>query len=99
MTLPPKNISRICIVGTAIAMMSSCRTAPQEKETKYLKRGQEQLAKKDYSRALLDFKNAAQTMPKDPEPYYQSGLAYLATQNIPSAAAPSAKALYFKPTQ
>jgi tetratricopeptide (TPR) repeat protein len=33
--------------------------------------------KQDYSRALLEFKNAARLQPKSGEPYYQAALAYL----------------------
>jgi tetratricopeptide (TPR) repeat protein len=35
------------------------------------------LQKKDYNRALLRYKAAIKMAPKDPEPYYQMGLAYL----------------------
>jgi tetratricopeptide (TPR) repeat protein len=35
--------------------------------------------KKDYARALLEFKNAAAATPKDAEPYYQLGLAFFGT--------------------
>ena len=37
------------------------------------------MAKKDYARAALEFRSAAQAMPNDPEPYYQLGLASLST--------------------
>ena len=40
-------------------------------------KGKERLAQKDYARAILEFKNAAQTIPLDPEPYYQLGLVHL----------------------
>ena len=39
------------------------------------------LAKKDYGRAALEFRNAVKVMPKDAEPYYQLGLTYLASGN------------------
>jgi len=52
---------------------------------------------KDYSRALLEFKNASQAMPKDPEPIYQSGVVYLEAQQIPSAVAAFRKALELNP--
>src|SRR5437016_5096565 len=91
------NASRICVLSALMATVSGCISPPEHKEVKYLKRGQEQLAKKDYSRALLEFKNAAQAMPKDPEPYYQSGLTYLATENIPGAVAAFRKATELNP--
>ena len=36
-------------------------------------------------------------MPKDPEPFYQSGLAYLETQNIPNAVAAFRRAVELNP--
>ena len=37
------------------------------------------MAKKDYGRAVLEFRNAGRVMPKDAEPHYQLALAYLAS--------------------
>jgi tetratricopeptide (TPR) repeat protein len=59
-------------------MSTGCSTSPQAKEAKHLKRGAELRDKKDYSRSLLEFKNASLAMPKDAEPYYQMGLTFLA---------------------
>ena len=64
---------------------SGCRTSPQEKEAGFLKRGQALLAKKDYQRALLEFRNASSIMPRDAEPYYQTGLAYLQIRDLTNA--------------
>jgi tetratricopeptide (TPR) repeat protein len=60
-----------------LAGAAGCRTSPQAREQRFLKRGQAQMAKKDYARAALEFRSAAQAMPNDPEPYYQWGLASL----------------------
>src|ERR1035437_10668779 len=56
-----------------------CNRSPQAKEAQYLKRGAALIAKKDYGRAVLEFRNAIKAMPKDAEPYYQLGLTYLAS--------------------
>jgi tetratricopeptide (TPR) repeat protein len=56
-----------------------CSTSPQAKEANSLRRGTAMRDKKDYTRALIEFKNAASAMPKDAEPYYQMALTYLAT--------------------
>ena len=40
------------------------------------------MEKKDYGRAVLEFRNAVKVMPKDAEPYYQLGLTYLASGNV-----------------
>src|ERR1700685_2661256 len=59
-------------------MSAGCSSSPQAKEAKHLKKGAELRDKKDYSRALLEFKNASLAMPKDAEPYYQMGLTFMA---------------------
>lgn len=87
-----------CIVTVLIAIgISGCNTSPQVKELTALKRGESLLAKKDYARALLEFKNAARAMPKDAEPYYQMGLAYLAASDIPNAARAFGRATELNP--
>ena len=52
---------------------------------KFLAEGEKQLEKKDYPRAILQFRNAVQAKPKEAEPYYQLGLAYLASGDLRKA--------------
>jgi tetratricopeptide (TPR) repeat protein len=94
-----KSANRVWILGAlvAIAVSTGCRTSPEAKEARGLKRGAELLAKKDYSRALLEFQNASQAMPKDAEPYYQMGLAYLGLANIRGSAASFRRATEMNP--
>jgi tetratricopeptide (TPR) repeat protein len=80
-----------------LAVAAGCRTSPQATEQLFLKRGQAQMAKKDYSRAVLEFRSAAQAMPNDPEPYYQWGLASLGTGDGNSALQAFRKALQLNP--
>jgi len=54
-------------------------------DVQFISRGKDLIAKKEYARAILEFKNAASFQPKNAEPYYQSGLAYLAMGDFPSA--------------
>jgi tetratricopeptide (TPR) repeat protein len=54
---------------------------------KYLASGERYLEKHDYSRAILDFKNASRAMPKDAEPYYQIGVASEASGDLRTAVA------------
>ena len=42
-----------------------------------MKRGEALEARHDYNRAILEFKNAAEAMPSDPQPEYRLGMAYL----------------------
>jgi tetratricopeptide (TPR) repeat protein len=78
-------------VCLALVVCAGCRSA-QEKEVEFLKRGRAQVAKKDYSRALLEFHNASNVMPRDAEPYYQTGLLYLETGGMAEALAAFRKA-------
>ena len=54
---------------------------------KFLAEGEKQLEKKDYPRAILQFRNAVQAKPKEAETYYQLGRAYLASGDLNRAAA------------
>jgi tetratricopeptide (TPR) repeat protein len=59
--------------------------------------GKEFLQKKDYSRAILDFKNAAQAMPKDADVYYQLSLAYWGAGDVKMGIISVRKALELSP--
>jgi tetratricopeptide (TPR) repeat protein len=52
------------------------------KGPKSLERGKELMKQKDYTRALLELRNAYRHLPKDAEVSYQLGLAYLATADL-----------------
>src|ERR1700678_1886432 len=76
------RLLRLLAAGAMVVLYSlslGCSSSPQAKEAAYLRRGEALRDKKDYSRALLEFKNAALAMPKDAEPYYQIGITYLAS--------------------
>src|ERR1700733_15262476 len=62
------------VVSCAIVVLcfsAGCQRSPQVRHDKYLARGKALLEKKDYERALLEFKNAARVLPKDGESYYE----------------------------
>lgn len=80
-----------------LLVVAGCSRDPRARETKALERGKNLLAKKDYTRALLEFKNATQAMPKDAEPYYQAGLASLGLSDGRNAVAYFNKALQLNP--
>jgi len=77
----------ILIVGVMVLVLSGCSQSPQAKEARYLEKGKKEFQQKNYAVAILHFKNAAQAQPKDAEPYYQLGLAYLASNDFNTAAA------------
>jgi tetratricopeptide (TPR) repeat protein len=60
-------------------------TSPQARHDRFLAAGKKLLEKQDYARALLEFKNAARLMPKDPEAEYQLGLATLGLHDLRGA--------------
>jgi cytochrome c-type biogenesis protein CcmH/NrfG len=77
------NLCAVVALNAAILPVG-CNRSPQAQEAQYLKRGAALMAKKDYGRALLEFRNASRVMPKDAEPHYQLGLAFLASGNAPN---------------
>jgi len=81
----------VCLV------LAGCSSSPEKKEARFLKRGQALLASRDYPRAILEFQNAAKAVPKDAEPWYQLGLAFLATGNTTGAAGAFYKATSLNP--
>jgi tetratricopeptide (TPR) repeat protein len=80
-----------------ILVLSACNQSPEGKETRFLEKGRKEFEKKNYAVAILHFKNASAAKPWDAEPYYQLGLAYLAGNDIRSAAADFRKATEVNP--
>jgi tetratricopeptide (TPR) repeat protein len=95
--MPANNTTCISIAALIAAALSGCNTSPQAKEARYLKRGEALVAQKDYSRALLEFRNASTAVPKDAEPFYQMGLAYLGSADLVGAARSFRKAIDLNP--
>jgi len=80
-----QNASRLGVLIGLLALVC-CNNSPVAQGAKYLKKGDSLVAKKDYPRAVLEFKNAIRVKPKDPEPYYRMGLAYLEMRDLANAA-------------
>ena len=59
--------------------------------------GKKLIEKKDYRRAVLEFKNALKAKPRDAEAYYQLGLAYLGAQDVGGAVSCFNKAIELNP--
>ncbi len=79
------------------ALLSSCSRSPQKREVVFLESGRKHLKTRDFDRAVIDFRNAIQTMPKDAEPHYQLGLAYLESGNTPAGARELMNAIKLNP--
>ncbi|MGO4885155.1 MAG: tetratricopeptide repeat protein [Bryobacteraceae bacterium] len=84
-------------LALGMLVVAGCSRTPQQREARYLELGKKQLAKKDYARANLEFRNAIQTAPGDAEPYYQLGLVYLETGDRNMAASCFRKAAELNP--
>ncbi len=88
-----RGCGRTAVAVLAAIVLCGCLRSPEQKEAAYLARGKEYYAKKDYARAILQFRNAAAVKPKDAEPYYQLGLAYMMAHDGDSAMTAFGKAL------
>lgn len=93
---------RIPLLRIAIALLIgcvfiACKTSPQKKEGRYLAAGKALLARNEFARASLEFRNAVQVMPADPEAYYQLGVSYLGAGHLVEAAGCFKKAIDLNP--
>src|SRR5262245_45470617 len=66
----------------AVAGIAGCNRSPEGKSAEYLKTGKRLMQNRDMPRAILQFRNAVQAMPRNPEAHYQLSLAYLAVANF-----------------
>jgi tetratricopeptide (TPR) repeat protein len=87
----------LCLILLFLILCGGCSRDPVFRASEALQRGKNLLEKHDYSRALLEFKNAIQAAPKDAEPYYQAGLACLGLGDVRNAGAYFNKALQQNP--
>jgi tetratricopeptide (TPR) repeat protein len=89
------------VLGSAaillLTFLCGCTNSPQARRDKYLAEGKSLAAKKEYTRAILAFKNAAQAMPKDAEVYYQWGMTALASGDIRTGALSIKRAVELNP--
>jgi len=87
----------VLFTGVAILILSGCSQSPQVREARSLEKGKKEFKKNNYAVAILHFKTAAQAQPRDAEPYYQLGLAYLASNDFNSALSYFRKAAELNP--
>lgn len=80
----PTNIAILFLAGLA---MTGCGQSPEARAARYVQRGKEHFAARDYQRALLAFRNAIKARPSAAEPHYELGLTFLALDDTNSAAA------------
>jgi len=86
------------VTGLALVLtLCGCGLTREAKEAKFLALGKQQYAKKDYARAVIEFKNATRIAPNDAEAYYQLGLAYAGSEDPRAAYASFKKATDLNP--
>jgi tetratricopeptide (TPR) repeat protein len=79
-----RSIALVLSIGVACVLVS-CSRNPLKKEAAFLETGKKHIEARDFDRAIIDFRNAAQATPKDAEPHYQLGLVYLQTGDAQAA--------------
>jgi tetratricopeptide (TPR) repeat protein len=87
----------ILAIAAAVVLLSACSQSPQAKEAKYLEKGRKAYQQQKYTVAVVHFKNAIQAQPRDAEPYYQLGLAYLGLSDFRDAVSSFQKSLELNP--
>jgi tetratricopeptide (TPR) repeat protein len=77
---------RFVVIVALSSVLAGCSgTSPQARHDHFLMAGKRMLAKQDYARAALQFKNAVRLMPQDPEAQFQLGLATLGLHDLHGA--------------
>jgi tetratricopeptide (TPR) repeat protein len=93
---PRLLLSLACILVVSIEV-TSCTQSSQAKKDRHLAAGKAFFERKDYARAILEFKNAVDLAPRDSEALYQLGRAYLASGAVALGAAHLARATEVNP--
>src|ERR1017187_7176667 len=89
---------RMMVALLLVAVASAgCMRSPEAKSAAYIEAGKRLLEKKDPVRAILQFRNAAQATPRNPEAHYQISLAYLASGDLRHGVASLRKTLELNP--
>ncbi len=74
-----------------------CKRSPEADAALHMSAGIQRAQSGDYARAILEFRNAARSTPKDPAPYYRVALCYLELDEAPGAILNLRKAVDLNP--
>lgn len=91
-----RKLSLLCL-PMLVTVFAGCMQSPEVKSARYIAAGKKQMEKHDAGRAILEFHNAVQAAPRNPEAYYELGIAYLEARDFRSALASFHKVLEFDP--
>lgn len=95
-----RRVAKQIVVGATVlvgVIFSGCARSPEEKSARFFEAGKKSLAAHDSARAVLQFRNAADLTPRDPEVQYQLALAYLEARNVRGAYSSLTRALELNP--
>ncbi len=81
-TMHRPRFSLLTFLLLAVLLLGACHRSPEAKKAKFVASGKAFMEAKDYPRAILQFRNAVQVAPKDPEMSYQLALAYIANRDV-----------------
>src|ERR1700726_2679896 len=89
---PPRGIMKkpalaailVCLPSLTLILFS-CNSSPRARRDRYMASGKMLMEKKDYRRAVLEFRNALKAEPRDAEVYYQMALADLGASDTGEA--------------
>jgi tetratricopeptide (TPR) repeat protein len=90
-------ISAVIAVIFLFALLAGCSQTAQQREEAHIDKGKQYLAGKQYRKAWIEFRVAAQNMPKDALPVYLLGMTYLSGGAYRSAAEAFQKAVTMNP--
>ena len=79
-------VVRTCAAILVSLVLAGCTRSPEARRDGFMAKGKALMQQKEYSRAMLEFRNALQATPNDAEPYYQLGLAASAANDVNTAA-------------
>src|SRR5580658_8670976 len=77
--------SSCAVLLILFALCSACSQSALAKKARFMESGRRLYDKGDFSRAVLEWKNAEAIANGDPEPDYWLGMGYLAAGNLPLA--------------
>src|ERR1700690_1279675 len=73
-SVPGPVVTHVAALAIIAVFLAGCARTPEGREADHLQKGKNYVAKKDYRKAVIEFKIASQNMPKDAEPFYQLGM-------------------------
>ncbi|MCC6536713.1 MAG: tetratricopeptide repeat protein [Bryobacterales bacterium] len=90
--LPFSSVVLLCLLTAA-----GCNRTPEGRRDAFMVKARELVAKKEFARALLEFRNASQAMPRDPEPLFEMSVAAEQAGDLRTAVQALQKALEADP--